>query len=150
MNDSSGLNAQEKQLVRQSFESLEEYSDTAVRLFYGRLFEFAPPLRGLFKVDLREQARKLHDMLATIVSTLDRFDELRPVLADLGRRHVAYGALPEHYDALRTALLWALGQALNAEFDAPTKAAWDQLLRSVSSAMLQGAEDPSVAKFVPK
>jgi len=149
MNDSSGLTPQQKRLVRESFESLEEYSDTAVRLFYGRLFEIAPPVRGLFKVDIREQSRKLHDMLASIVGTLDRFDELKPVLADLGRRHVAYGAQPAHYDALRTALLWALGHALNTEFDAPTKAAWDLLLRSVSSAMLQGAEDPSEKSMAP-
>jgi len=143
VNDSSGLNSQQKRLVRESFESLEEYSDTVVRLFYGRLFEIAPQVRGLFRIDIREQSRKLQDMLTSIVAALDRFDEFQPVLADLGRRHVTYGAKPEHYDALRVALLWAFGHALNSAFDRPTKAAWDQLLRNVSNAMLQGAAQPA-------
>jgi nitric oxide dioxygenase len=149
MNDASRLNAQQKRLVRQSFESLEEYSDTVVRLFYGRLFEIAPQVRGLFHIDLREQSRKLQDMLATIVNALDRFDELQPVLVELGRRHVGYGVLPEHYDALRLALLWALGHALNSEFDSDTKAAWDQLLRSVASTMLQATADQSEKGIAP-
>jgi nitric oxide dioxygenase len=149
MNDASRLNAQQKRLVRQSFESLEEYSDTVVRLFYGRLFEIAPQVRGLFHIDLREQSRKLQDMLATIVNALDRFDELQPVLVELGRRHVGYGVLPEHYDALRLALLWALGHALNSEFDSETKAAWDQLLRSVASTMLQATADQSEKGIAP-
>jgi nitric oxide dioxygenase len=149
MNDASRLNAQQKRLVRQSFESLEEYSDTVVRLFYGRLFEIAPQVRGLFHIDLREQSRKLQDMLATIVNALDRFDELQPVLVELGRRHVGYGVLPEHYNALRLALLWALGHALNSEFDSDTKAAWDQLLRSVASTMLQATADQSEKGIAP-
>jgi nitric oxide dioxygenase len=149
MSDASRLNAQQKRLVRQSFESLEEYSDTVVRLFYGRLFEIAPQVRGLFHIDLREQSRKLQDMLATIVNALDRFDELQPVLVELGRRHVGYGVLPEHYDALRLALLWALGHALNSEFDSETKAAWDQLLRSVASTMLQATADQSEKGIAP-
>jgi nitric oxide dioxygenase len=149
MNDASRLNAQQKRLVRQSFESLEEYSDTVVRLFYGRLFEIAPQVRGLFHIDLREQSRKLQDMLATIVNALDRFDELQPVLVELGRRHVGYGVLPEHYNALRLALLWALGHALNSEFDSETKAAWDQLLRSVASTMLQATADQSEKGIAP-
>jgi nitric oxide dioxygenase len=149
MNDASRLNAQQKRLVRQSFESLEEYSDTVVRLFYGRLFEIAPQVRGLFHIDLREQSRKLQDMLATIVNALDRFDELQPVLVELGRRHVGYGVLPEHYNALRLALLWALGHELNSEFDSDTKAAWDQLLRSVASTMLQATADQSEKGIAP-
>jgi nitric oxide dioxygenase len=149
MSDASRLNAQQKRLVRQSFESLEEYSDTVVRLFYGRLFEIAPQVRGLFHIDLREQSRKLQDMLATIVNALDRFDELQPVLVELGRRHVGYGVLPEHYNALRLALLWALGHALNSEFDSDTKAAWDQLLRSVASTMLQATADQSEKGIAP-
>jgi hemoglobin-like flavoprotein len=103
----------------------------------------------LFHIDLREQSRKLQDMLATIVNALDRFDELQPVLVELGRRHVGYGVLPEHYNALRLALLWALGHALNSEFDSDTKAAWDQLLRSVASTMLQATADQSEKGIAP-
>jgi len=137
--DANGaLTPQQKRLVRESLESLREYSTSLTKLFYGRLFELAPQVRGLFKTSLEEQSRKLLDMLVTIVEALDHFEELRPRLAELGAKHVTYGARPEHYDVLRIALLWAITQALEQEFDRDTKAAWDQLLHAVSAAMLEG------------
>jgi hemoglobin-like flavoprotein len=133
------LSPRQKNQIRQSFESLVEYSDSAVLLFYGRLFEIAPNLRPLFKIDIRVQARKLMDTLSTVVAALDNFEQLRDRLTDLGRKHVGYGVQPQDYDTLRKALLWALGQALGAELDRETKAAWDELLIAISAVMLEGA-----------
>ncbi len=59
------------------------------------------------------------------------------MLAELGRRHVNYGVQPYQYEKLRSALLWALGQALGLEFDPETRAAWDQLLSLISAVMLE-------------
>jgi hemoglobin-like flavoprotein len=140
------LTANQKRLVRTSFEALEEYSDSVVQLFYGRLFEIAPQVRPLFRVDITNQSRKLLDMLTTIVSAIDNFDALRPRLEELGFKHVAYGAKPEHYDALRVALLWAMGSALELDFDKDTKSAWAQLLEMVSSTMIAGANRAGVSK----
>ncbi|MBI2686201.1 MAG: hemin receptor [Acidobacteria bacterium] len=137
------LTERQKELIRLSFEGLEEYSDSIVKLFYGRLFEVAPQVRPLFRVDIGEQSRKLLDMLAVIVGGVDDFEALRPRLEELGRKHVEYGAKPAHYDALRGALLWAFGRALETEFDKETKAAWEQLLHMVTAAMLEGA-NPAV------
>jgi len=136
------LTAQQKRLVRQTFDSISDYPEAVVFLFYGRLFELAPEVRNLFHIDMREQTRKLADMIATIVGALDRFEELRPELMELGRRHAGYGAKPEHYDMLRQALLWALGQALSGEFDRNTKAAWNTLLETVAATMLEGTAQP--------
>lgn len=130
------LTPQQKRLVRESFQTVQEYSNSLTKLFYGRLFELAPSVRRLFASDLSEQSRKLLEMLATVVNALDRFEELRPQLAELGRRHVTYGARPEHYDVVRVALLWALAQALEHEFDRDTRHAWDQMLRAISAAMV--------------
>jgi len=132
------LTPRQKRLVRDSFESVQEYSTALTKLFYGRLFELAPSVRVLFKTSLEEQSRKLLDMIGTIVEALDHMQELRPQLVELGRKHVSYGAKPEHYDVVRAALLWALARALEYEFDAETKAAWDELLRDVMAAMLEG------------
>jgi nitric oxide dioxygenase len=71
-------------LVRDSYESLAEYQDSVVVLFYGRLFEIAPETRQLFKIDIREQAHKLMEMLRIVVDALDRFEDLRPHVAELG------------------------------------------------------------------
>ena len=133
------LSTKQKQLVRDSFESMQAYGTSVVVLFYGRLFEIAPETRALFKIDIREQSRKLEDTLRTTIEALDRFEELLPELTELGRRHVHYGVQPYQYEKLRSALLWALGQALGLEFDRETRAAWDQLLSLISAVMLDAA-----------
>lgn len=135
----SPLTATQKRLVRESFDSMQEYETSVVVLFYGRLFEIAPETRALFKIDIREQSRKLMDTLRTTVDSLDHFTELSPVLEELGRKHLAYGVQDYHYEKLRSALLWAIGQALGLEFDRDTRAAWDELLSAISSIMLHGA-----------
>ncbi|SPE41319.1 hypothetical protein SBA3_4220008 [Candidatus Sulfopaludibacter sp. SbA3] len=133
------LSERQKRLVRESFESIGEYSDSVVLLFYGRLFELAPQVRGLFKIEIREQAVKLLDMLKTVVDALDRFEELRPQLAELGRKHAGYNVQPAYYQVLVTALMWAFGQALGLEFTRETRTAWEALLGAISSVMLEGA-----------
>jgi nitric oxide dioxygenase len=133
------LSAKQRRLVRESFESVREYDDSVVVLFYGRLFEIAPEVRALFKIDIHEQSRKLMETLGTLVEALDRFEELRGYLAELGRRHVGYGVQAYQYEKLRSAMLWAMGQALGVEFDRETRAAWDSLLTAVSAVMLEAA-----------
>ena len=135
----TALTAHQKRLIRQSFDSIQDYSDSVVLLFYGRLFELEPATRHLFKISIREQARKLMDTLSTMVAALDHFDELLPFLTELGRRHVGYGVQPENYETLRSALLWAMGQALGVEFDRDTRAAWESLLTAISAVMLEAA-----------
>jgi hemoglobin-like flavoprotein len=138
-NPEYSLSTQQKRLVRESFESVREYEESVVLLFYGRLFEIAPEARKLFKIDIREQSRKLVDTLTLVVNALDRFEALLPQLADLGVRHAGYGVEPYLYEKLRTALLWAMGQALGVEFDRETRAAWESLLTTISAVMLEAA-----------
>jgi hemoglobin-like flavoprotein len=134
-----GLSEKEKRLVRESLESLRVYENSVITLFYGRLFEIAPEARALFKIDIRVQSAKLMETLRTVVDALDRFELLLPHLAEFGRKHVAYGVQPYHYEKLRTALSWALGQALGVEFHRETRTAWDKLLTTVSDVMLEAA-----------
>jgi|HubBroStandDraft_1064217.scaffolds.fasta_scaffold02159_2 hemoglobin-like flavoprotein len=133
------LSVKQIRLLRESFESLKEYETSVVLLFYGRLFEIAPETRALFKIDIHEQATKLMETLRVTVEALDRFEELVPVLADLGRKHGTYGVEAYQYERLRSALLWAMGQALGLEFDRETRAAWDQLIATISGVMLEAA-----------
>jgi hemoglobin-like flavoprotein len=141
------LSAKQIRLVRESFVSLREYETSVVLLFYGRLFEIAPETRALFKIDIHEQASKLMETLRVTVDVLDRFEELVPVLADLGRKHSVYGVQGYQYDKLRAALLWAMGQALGLEFDRETRAAWDQLIATISAVMLEAAAQSATPPF---
>jgi hemoglobin-like flavoprotein len=133
------MTAREKQVVRESFDSLRGVAGPLSLLFYGRLFELEPGLRPMFRGDIAQQGRKLMEMLSAVVDHLDRLETLTPTLHALGRRHVSYGVVAEHYGVVERALLWSLGHALEANFDEEARAAWSTAIRFVSAGMQAGA-----------
>ena len=133
------VTTREKQLVRDSLPSIREVAGPVSKLFYGRLFELEPSLRGLFHEDIGRQGLKLVDMLLAVVDNLDCIEALNPVLQSMGQRHVEYGVTARHYGLLEPAMLWSLGLALEREFDPETRDAWRKVLDAISIAMQQGA-----------
>jgi len=111
-------------IVQDSFKKVVPIAATAADLFYDRLFAIAPDVRPLFPDDLKEQKKKLVAMLATAVTNLHQVDSIAPAVADLGKRHVAYGVKPEHYQPVGAALLWTLEQGLGPDFTPPVREAW--------------------------
>ncbi|MDU6750340.1 MAG: globin family protein, partial [Bradyrhizobium sp.] len=95
-------------LVQESFAKVAPISDQAAVLFYDRLFEVAPPVRAMFPEDLTEQRKKLMGTLAVVVGGLSNLDTVLPAASALAKRHVNYGAKPEHYPVVGAALLWTL------------------------------------------
>src|SRR6476619_5073624 len=102
----------EKNLVQQSFAQVAPIADVAAELFYGRLFELDPSLKPMFRSDMKDQGRKLMQMLAVVVKGLDRLEEILPAVHQLGRRHADYGVRDEDYDTVGAALLWTLEKGL--------------------------------------
>jgi len=130
----------QRRLVRDSFELLREDARPLTLLFYGKLFEMDPSTRRLFHNDIALQGRKLMDMLTEIVDTLDDFQPMQLRLAELGRKHAGYGVRPDQYETLTSAMLWAIAQALEANFDPPTREAWTLAITSICAAMKAGVE----------
>lgn len=133
------MTREEKQLVRNSFEALHDVAQPMVMLFYGRLFELDPSLRGMFKAPIKEQAAKLVATLQVAVDSLDDLDALLPKLRELGRRHAELGVETRHYSLVEQALLWAITRALEGGCSAATRDAWQKLLRTISGEMIAGA-----------
>jgi hemoglobin-like flavoprotein len=133
------MTEREKQIVSESFPLIRDMAIPVSLLFYGRLFDVAPSLRQLFKIDMREQSKKLAAMLEAIVESVDDWEKIVPVLRQLGARHVAYGVKEQHYDTLCSALVWAFGQALQPGFDTEVRAAWTAVIRAVNEQMKIGA-----------
>lgn len=129
----------QSELVRQTLGRLREEAGPVSLLLYGKLFELDPSTRRLFHNDLAAQGRKLMDTLDAVAASLDRFESVRPRLAELGRLHAGYGVLPGHYDTVVKALLWAFAQALGADFDARTREAWHLALAAIAAVMQEGA-----------
>ena len=53
-------------------------SETAADLFYNRLFEIDASTEALFKGDMKEQGRKLMQMITAAVNGLNDLDGLIP------------------------------------------------------------------------
>src|ERR1700759_4911642 len=105
-------------LVQQSFAKVAPISEQAAELFYGRLFEIAPAVRAMFPNDMTEQRRKLMATLAIVVNGLSNLEMILPAASSLATRHVAYGAKPEHYPVVGSAVLWTLQKGLRADWTA--------------------------------
>lgn len=106
------MTPEQKTLVRDSFAKVTPIAPAFAAMFYARLFELDPALRPLFRIDMKEQGRKLIAMIVTAVGNLDRLDDIVPAVRDLGKRHAGYGVLDAHYDTVANALLWTLDQRL--------------------------------------
>lgn len=126
-------------MVRQSLERLRPDAVPVINLFYMRLFAIAPAVRALFPDDMIAQNDKFADMIATATGLVDDPARLEPLLAELGRRHRAYGADPRHYALVEEALLWALERHLGPDFTGETREAWRAFYRSLADRMLKAA-----------
>lgn len=133
------MTPEQVQLVQQSFGQVQPIADDAASLFYACLFDLNPPLAELFHGDLREQGRKLMQMIGWAVRGLNRLDKLMPVLRDLGARHAGYGVDERDYGTVRTALLWTLERGLGPTFTPEMKAAWSAVYEVVADTMKAGA-----------
>jgi len=139
------MTPEQKNLVQDSFGLVAPIAENAGTLFYQRLFELDPGLRSLFSTDLKEQSRKLMQMLTVAVRGLDNLESIAPALHALGRRHVAYGVTERHFETVANALLWTLEQGLGARFTSDVREAWVAVYTLLTAAMLAGMRAPEDA-----
>ena len=133
------MTPEQVRLVQQSFGQVAPIADKAAALFYDRLFEIAPSVKPLFHGDMAEQRRKLVAALATVVSGLSNLPSVLPAASALAKRHVGYGAKPEHYTAVGEALLWTLARGLGAQWNHQLADAWTAAYTTLSGYMIAEA-----------
>jgi nitric oxide dioxygenase len=126
-------------LVQDSFSKVAPISEQAAVLFYGRLFEVAPAVRAMFPDDMTEQRKKLMATLAVVVNGLTNLEAVLPAASALAKRHVGYGARPEHYPVVGGALLWTLEKGLGDAWTPETASAWTAAYGTLSSYMISEA-----------
>ena len=126
-------------LVQQSFARVAPISDQAAVMFYDRLFEVAPQVKAMFPADMTEQRKKLMGTLAVVVNGLGNLTAVLPAASALAKRHVGYGAKPEHYPVVGGALLWTLEKGLGADWTPDVAAAWTAAYGTLSGYMISEA-----------
>jgi hemoglobin-like flavoprotein len=126
-------------LVQQTFAEVVPLAAEAAEAFYGRLFEVAPAVQPLFPGDMTKQRRKLMASLAIVVHGLSDLPSILPTASALAKRHVGYGAKPEHYPLVGEALLWTLARALGPHWTTEVASAWTAAYTTLSDVMMEAA-----------
>jgi hemoglobin-like flavoprotein len=130
-------------IVQTTVETILGDPDRFGRAFYRELFTLLPAARAMFRGDMPAQTRMFVEVLRSVLHGLARFDELAPSLRAEGRRHLAYGARPEHFPVLTRAFVHALRDVLGDRHDAEIERAWVAVLERIGSAMLEGMDAPT-------
>src|SRR5246127_1135921 len=126
-------------LVQQTFALVVPVADKAAETFYGRLFDVAPAVKPLFRGDMTEQRHKLMATLAVVVRGLSDLPSILPAASALAKRHVDYGAKPEHYPVVGSALLWTLEKGLGDGWTSEVASAWREAYGVLSGFMMSEA-----------
>jgi hemoglobin-like flavoprotein len=109
-------------------------------VFYARLFEAAAAVKPLFaRTDLRKQKIMLLRVLGLLRRSLRDLEPIVPILHDLGARHVAYGAQPEHYPVVGAVLIASMAEVAGDAWRPEYERAWAAAFDVVAGAMLDGA-----------
>jgi hemoglobin-like flavoprotein len=132
-------------LLETSFDLVAPRGEDLMDEFYSRLFAAAPAVRPLFPSDMGRQKTMLLGALVLLRKSLRNLDAIVPKLRDLGARHVAYGARPEHYPVVGETLIAAMAAVAGDDWRPDFARAWEAAYEIVASTMLAGAEEAQLA-----
>ena len=128
-----------------SFDLIAPRGDELMDAFYAGLFTAAPAVEPLFAgVDLQRQKTMLLGTLVLLRKSLRNLDAILPKLRELGARHVAYGALPEHYPVVGEVLIAAMKTVAGPAWTPEYEQAWSEAFGVVAAVMVEGAESASL------
>jgi hemoglobin-like flavoprotein len=90
--------------------------------------------------DLKRQKTMLLGTLVLLRKSLRDLDAILPKLRELGARHVAYGAQPEHYPVVGEVLIASMAEIAGEAWCPEHERAWREAFAVVAGAMIEGAE----------
>ncbi len=125
--------------LRDSFARVAIHGDELPLFFYSDLFIKHPEVRDLFPVSMAAQRAHLVDALVTIVSQVDKVDDLTAFLQGLGRDHRKFGAVAGHYAAVGASLLATLEHFSGPAWTPEVAADWEEAYGLVGAVMTEAA-----------
>jgi hemoglobin-like flavoprotein len=123
-----------------SFDLVAPRGEELVDTFYARLFAAAPAVEPLFaRADMAHQKTMLLTTLVLLRKSLRDLGAVVPKLQELGRRHVSYGARPEHYPVVGGVLIDSMAEVAGPQWRPEYGRAWADALAVVAGVMVEGA-----------
>lgn len=132
-----------------SLDLIRAKEPSVTKSFYALLFERFPGVRAMFPAEIAAQERKLLDTLVMVIEHVRDPQRVTGVLQDLGRRHVGYGARPEHYAIVCSILVECLAKEAGKDWSPQLETEWSQALALVSHIMIDAGEKAPVAPLSP-
>ncbi len=129
--------ADEKVLLKDSFERLQFDFDRFSTFFYEALFRRAPELEKMFRDDLTGQGMKFMTTLRELVlHAQDAASEAERV-TKLGSFHASLGVHAESFGPMEEALIDTLKHTLGDDVTPELEAAWRNAYADISSRMIR-------------
>ncbi len=130
-------------ILQESFARVKPHGTKFASRFYYNLFQDYPQLQSLFaNTNMEEQDEKLMQTLVLAIYNEYNLSYLKTILQDLGKRHVRYGIIPEHYPIVGVTLLKTFEDYLGTEWTPEVKQAWTDAYTEIVNFMLAGADSP--------
>ncbi|WP_341368693.1 globin domain-containing protein [Yoonia sp. BS5-3] len=123
--------------VKDSFQQISQDTNAFSLTFYNELFRMAPSLRGHFPTDMEDQRIKLAETLGAVVLHMHRLHLLEDTIMGLARRHLDYGAKPQHFAPVGAALIFALNQHTPNGLTPIQAEAWATAYGAISDLMIE-------------
>jgi nitric oxide dioxygenase len=132
------MDIKHRELVLSSYEALSTDLTVLVTRFYNNLFKVAPAARNLFPGDPMRQHQHFAAAMAILARNVMTIEAMDEPLRDLGRRHLAYGVQPEHYELARKMLVETLAESAGDWWTPEHTLAWEALIARTAQLMLHG------------
>ncbi|GAA2760311.1 globin domain-containing protein [Actinopolymorpha rutila] len=126
--------------LQSSWQIVAKSGDDVPLFFYSHLFLSHPELRELFPISMAAQRDKLVGALGAVVSSVDRIEEVVPLIQQLGREHRRFSVVAEHYGAVGASLLATLKHFLGPAWTPELAADWSAAYGLVARTMVEAAE----------
>jgi hemoglobin-like flavoprotein len=121
------VNEDQQVIIRNTFATIATQADMAAHIFYQRLFYLEPDFRTMFRVRMDEQGHHFMLAVSAVVTAIAAPDLIKPILRQLGKRHLGYGVEHEHYEIMKRALLGTLRDILKDDYTPSVEEAWSAL-----------------------
>lgn len=130
-------------LLAASFRAVAARGQDFAEGFYARLFAAHPAVRAMFPADMTAQKAKLLDTLSAVMAHLQDPQGNLKRLQELGARHVAYGARPEHFPLVIDAMLASMQDVAGPEWNNAVHEQWRRALTLIGEVMIKAGQAPA-------
>ena len=121
-------------LVRQSWEKVQPFSQTAGELFYDRLLDLDPEFNDQeTAADHVDQIKKLMSSLNLAVNHIEDPTSIELILDIMSQQHVGYGVFESDHENAQQAFCWTLMHGLGDAFTDEVKEAWIEFFNLMSN-----------------